>query len=58
MDARALYKSAQFFLIAFILIWFFLLPDAYFSWHGGAIGLQGLYLPGAGVGGILLLPLK
>jgi uncharacterized protein len=44
MDARSLYRPAQFFLIAFIVSWFFWLIDAYLSWHGGAEWLQGLLM--------------
>lgn len=44
MDARTVYKPAQFFLIAFIITWTFLSAQAYLSWHGGAEGLQGLML--------------
>jgi membrane protease YdiL (CAAX protease family) len=44
MDARIIYRPAQFFLIAFIVSWFFWFIDAYLSLHGGAEGLQGLMM--------------
>jgi CAAX protease family protein len=44
MDARTLYRPAQFFLIAFAVTWFFWFADAYVSSRGGAGGLQGLLM--------------
>ena len=43
-DTRSIYKPARFFLIAFSITWTFWLADAYFSWQGGAEGLQGLLM--------------
>jgi uncharacterized protein len=44
MDARTLYRPAQFFLIAFLVSWFFWFTDAYVSGAGGAEGLQGFLM--------------
>jgi uncharacterized protein len=44
MDARTLYRPAQFFLIAFTVTWFFWLTDAYLSWHGSDSGLMGILM--------------
>jgi uncharacterized protein len=44
MDARILYRPAQFFLIAFTITWLFWFADAYVSSRGGADGLQGLLM--------------
>ena len=58
MEARKIYRPAQFFLIAFIVSWSFWLIDAYLSWHGGAESLQGIMmflgLPGPVVAALVM----
>jgi uncharacterized protein len=44
MDARTIYRPAQFFLIAFAVTWLFWFADAYVSNTGDADGLQGLLM--------------
>jgi len=44
MDARTLYKPAQFFIIAYAISWILWFTDAYFSWHGGSEGLLALLM--------------
>ncbi|MFA4860209.1 CPBP family intramembrane glutamic endopeptidase [Methanoregula sp.] len=44
MNARSLYKPAQFFLIAYSIAWVFWFTTAYFSYHGGTGGLLGLLM--------------
>lgn len=44
MNFLSIYKPAQFFLIAYSVTWIFWFTDAYFSYRGGAEGLQGLLM--------------
>jgi membrane protease YdiL (CAAX protease family) len=44
MDARTIYRPAQFFAIAFTFTWFFWFADAYVSSRGGAGDLQGILM--------------
>ena len=44
MDARSMYRPAQFLLIAFTVTWLFWFADAYLSSHGCKEGLQGLLM--------------
>ena len=56
MDARSLYRPAQFFLIAYLVTWMFWFADAYVTSHGGAEDLRAL-LMFLGLGGPVLAAL-